>query len=114
MELHHPAQRAPRGIEEEKEKQLREAAIARGEAVPDATVAPAKKKIMLADFKAQADRLYPDGIAAPAVSVPPPPPAAVAPLPLAAVGPLPPAAGAPRGGDQAGAFDMAAAMGDEE
>jgi hypothetical protein len=105
VELHHPAQRAPRGTEEEKEKQLREAAIARGEAVPDATVA---------DFKAQADRLYPDGIAAPAVAVPPPPPAAVAPLPPAAVGPLPPAAGAPRGGDQAGAFDMAAAMGDEE
>ena len=80
----------PAALKKEKEKQLREAAIARGEVVPDATVAPAKKKIMLADFKAQADRLYPDGIAAPAVAVPPPPPAAVAPLPPAAVGPLPP------------------------
>ena len=43
--------------EKEKEKQLREAAIARGEVVPDVAVKPAKKKIKLADFKAQADRL---------------------------------------------------------
>ena len=77
-------------------------------------MAPAKKKIKLADFKAQADRLYPDGIAEPGVAVPPPPPAAVAPLRPAAVAPLPPAAVAPRGGDQAGAFDVAAAMGDED
>ena len=74
----------PAALKKEKEKQLLEAAIARGEVVPDATVAPAKKKIKMADFKAQADRLYPDGIAAPAVAVPPPPPAAVPPLPPAA------------------------------
>ena len=87
MELHHKLSGLPAVLKKEKEKQLREAAIARGEVVPDATVAPAKKKIMLADFKAQADRLYPDGIAAPGVAVPPPPPAAVAPLPPAAVAP---------------------------
>ena len=70
-------------LKKEKEKQLREAAIARGEVVPDVAVKPAKKKIKLADFKAQTDRLCPDGISAPSVAVPPRPPAAVAPLPAA-------------------------------
>ena len=74
--------------------------------MPDVAVKPAKKKIKLADFKAQTDRLCPDGISAPSVAVPPRPPAAVAPLPPAVV--------APRGGDQAGALDMAAAMGDDQ
>ena len=50
----------PAALKKEKEKQLREAAIARGEPVPDVAVKPAKKKIKLADFKAQADRLCPD------------------------------------------------------
>ena len=96
----------PAALKKENEKQLREAAIARGEPVPDVAVKPAKKKIKLADFKAQTDRLCPDGISAPSVAVPPRPPAAVAPLPPAVV--------APRGGDQAGALDMAAAMGDDQ
>ena len=64
----------PAALKKEKEKQLREAAIARGEVVPDLAVKPAKKKIKMADFKAQADRLCPDGISAPAVAVPPRPP----------------------------------------
>jgi len=55
-----------------------------------------KKEIKLADFKAQADRLYPDGITAPAAAVAPLPPAAVAPLPRGG------GAAAPRGATAAG------------
>ena len=100
----------PAALKKEKEKQLREAAIARGEVVPDegAAAAPAKKKFKVTDFMAQADRLSPCGISLPAALLVPPPATAPAAAPAAV----------PRGGVQGdnylGAFNVAATMSDEE
>ena len=96
----------PAALKKEKEKQLREAVIARGEVVPDegAAAAPAKKKFKVTDFMAQADRLAPCGITLPAALLVPPPAAAPAAVPR----------GGFQGDNYVGAFNLAAAMSDEE
>ena len=57
----------PAAMKKEEEKQLREAAIARGEVVPDeAPAEPPKKKMKVGAAMAAADLLSPGGAMAPA------------------------------------------------